>query len=307
MNATNLRDLYNSTPPILRYTAAIGVWLVLYLLLPSLALLALAAWGLWFFKGYQRFLVLFVVATFWMLESCGFVSLATTRHRMTFEAEVNGEVKSASSIIELEYSWGSSTTGSSLIVRRRRGVAAVIDLGPNGMLVAALAADFSEWRRRRDQLGLSCSKPAGTREMFDAAFGLDYAEAWNIPLQKEFVAKVRKLPQGKRKLGADHLPAFIWFPNGVSYRQAQQLCPEEFSRVIGTDVKLRAVTIEIAPNAPVPTSLDIQAPWLDEMRNDKKNGSRSGDDPYHPYLPRQIESCHVPPGYSISRCYEWDE
>jgi hypothetical protein len=305
MNAATLRDLYNSTPPILRYTATIGVWLVLYLLLPSLALLAVAAWALWFLRGRQRVLVLFVIAAFWVFQTCGVQSVGTTRHRMTFEVEVNGEVKSASSIIELEYSWASSTTGSPVITRRRRGVAAVIDLGPNGMLVAALTADFNEWRRRRDQFGLSCSEPASTREMFDAAFGLDYREAWNTSLQKEFVAKVRKLPQGKRKLGDDHVPAFIWFPNGVSYRQAQQLCPEEFSRVIGTNVKLRTVTIEIAPNAPVLTSLDIQAPWLDEMRNDKKNGSRSGNDPYHPYLPSQIESCHVMPG--ILRCYEWAE
>lgn len=301
MNAT-LRDLYNGTPPILLYAAAIGVWLVLYLLLPSLALLALAAWGLWFFKGYQRFLVLLVVATFSVFQTCSVQSLGTTRHRMTFEIEANGELKSASSIIELEYSWGSSTTGNSTIIRRRRGVAAVSDLGSNGTLVAALAADFIEWRRRKDQFGLSCSKPADSREMFDAAFGLDFSDAWNVPLQKEFVAKVRNLPQGKRYLGADHVPAFIWFPKDVSYRLAQQLCPEEFSRVIGTDVKLRTVTIEIAPNAPVLTSLDIQAPWLDEMRNDTKNGSRSGNDPYHPLLPSQIESCHVRP-----RCYEWAE
>lgn len=107
------------------------------------------------------------------------------------------------------------------------------------------------------------------------------------------------------KLGADHLPAFIWFPNGVSYRKAQQLCPEEFSRVIGADVKLQAVTIEIAYDASVARSLDIQAPWLDEMRNDKNNGSRYGSDPYHPYLLHQIESCRGPPESSTSRCHGW--
>jgi len=35
----------------------------------------------------------------------------------------------------------------------------------------------------------------------------------------------------------------------------------------------RGTPREIVPDAPVLTSLDIQAPWLDEMRNDKKNGS----------------------------------
>jgi hypothetical protein len=222
---------------------------------------------------------------------------------MTFDVEANGQVKSASSIIELEYFWTASTTGTPLISRWRRGVAAVVDLGPNGMLVAAMGPDWSEWRRRKKQFGLSCSEPAYSWAMFDAAFGLDFRKPSTNSERKEFIAKAQEVPPGKMKLGADHLPAFIWFPRGVSYRQAQQLCPEEFSRVIGADVKLQAVTIEIAPDAPVARSLDIHAPWLDEMRNDKKNGSRYGDEPYHPYRPHQIESC--PPGYSTSQCPGW--
>jgi hypothetical protein len=290
MNATTLRDRYKSMPPMLRYAAAVGAWLVLYLLLPNLALLALAGWVVWFFRGYQRLLVLFVVAAFWLFETCSSYTVGTTRHRLTFDVEANGQVKSASSIIEVKYFWAASTTGTMGIVRGRRGVAAVVDLGPNGMLVAALSPDWSEWRRRKKELGLSCSQPALSGEMFDAAFGMDFMKASGNSARKEFLAKARKVPQGKMKLGADHLPAFIWFPNGVSYRQAQQICPEEFSRVIGADVKLRSVTIEIAPDAPVLTTLDIQAPWLDEIRNDKKNGSRWGDEPYHPYRPTQIES-----------------
>jgi len=64
MNAATLRDLYNSTPPILRYTGN-GVLAGLDLLLPSLALLAVAAWASWFLRGRQRVLVLFVIAAFW--------------------------------------------------------------------------------------------------------------------------------------------------------------------------------------------------------------------------------------------------
>jgi hypothetical protein len=79
---------------------------------------------------------------------------------------------------------------------------------------------------------------------------------------------------------------------------------EEFSRVIGADVRVRAVSIELAPGTPVQLRLDIQAPWLEEMRNDKNHGSWSGfgEKPYWPYLPAQIESCSHP---DLRRCWGW--
>src|SRR5262249_43178360 len=146
MSAAPLWDIHSRTPPMLRYAIAVVVWLIVYeFFFPSIALLALAAWSLWFLRGYWRVLALFVIGTFWMLESFGFVSLAKTRYRVAFEVEMNGEVKSGSSIIELEYSWGSSTSWNPIIIRRRRGVAAVIDLGDHGTLVAALGPTWNEW------------------------------------------------------------------------------------------------------------------------------------------------------------------
>jgi hypothetical protein len=303
MSAATLRDMYNRAPPTLRGAIMIGVCLIVYQVFPGIALLALAGLGLWFLRGYQRFLVLFVIATFWLLQSCGFISLATTRFRMAFEVEMNGTVKSASSIIELKYSPAATTTGRSTIVRWRRGVAAIIDLGEHGTLVAALGPDHygNEWRRRKKQFGLSCSGPERVTQLFDAAYGLDPT----VEYDSTYLAKIRWLPSGKRKLTNDHLPVFIWFPRDAPYKQAQQLCPEEFARVIGADVRLRVVSIELEPSAPVQLRLDIQAPWLEEMRNDKNHGSWSGpaDKPYWPYLPAQIESCSHP---DLWRCYGWD-
>ena len=83
MSAATLRDIYNRAPLILRGAIMIGVLLIVYQVLPGAALLGLAGLGLWFLRGYQRFLVLFVIAAFWLLESCGFTSLATTRYRLS--------------------------------------------------------------------------------------------------------------------------------------------------------------------------------------------------------------------------------
>jgi hypothetical protein len=304
--AATLWDIYNRTPPTLWYAVAIGVWLILYQVFPGIALLALAAGSLWLLRGRWRLLAPLVIGTFWVLQSWGFVSLATVRYRMAFEVETNGEVKSGSSIIELEYSWASSVSWKPTIVRWRRGVAAVIDLGEHGTLVAALGPsgrgnDWNDWMRRKKQFGLSCREPESVKQLFDAAYGLDPQGEY----ERMYLARVRwLLPPGKRKLTDDHLPVFIWFPRGAPYKEAQQLCPEEFARVIGADVRLRAVSIELAPWAPVQLRLDIQAPWLEEMRNDKNHGSWSGfgERPWWPYLPAQIESCSHP---DLSRCFGW--
>ena len=48
-------------------------------------------------------------------------------------------------------------------------------------------------------------------------------------------------------LAENNYPAFIWFPPGKPYEQAQQLCPEEFSSAIGAGIKLQSVTIESRP------------------------------------------------------------
>ncbi len=104
-------------------------------------------------------------------------------------------------------------------------------------------------------------------------------------------AALANLRRGKRDLADDSYPAFIWFPSGQPYERAQQLCPEEFSRVIGANIELQSLTIEVAPDAPLLTRLDIRAPWLDEIRIDQNRGlvySRSGI--FKPHRTSQIET-----------------
>jgi hypothetical protein len=210
MSAAPLWDIYNRTPRIVWYAVAIGVWLIVYPVFPGTALLALAGGSLWFLRGKLRFLVLFVIATFWMLESFSFISVATTRYRMAFEVEMNGEVKSGTSIIELRYSAAGDASGRPTTARWRRGVAAVIDLGDHGTLVAALGPNTygdAVWWRRKKQFGLSCSAPKRVTELFDAAYGLNTQGQYDTA----YFAKVRwlqLLPFGKRKLTDDHLPVY---------------------------------------------------------------------------------------------------
>lgn len=194
------------------------------------------------------------------------------------DIEVDGEAKSASSIIQIQYYGGGGKQQARSYYTYTQGVAPVIDLGPHGWLVAAMGADTSEHFRRRKALGLTCTTPRDA-DSLPGVFGMD-------------AVQLTKVRQGKRELAEHDLPAFIWFPRDEPYaKSAEQLCPEEFSSVIGASVRLSNVTIEIAPDAPLKTKLEISPPWLESMRADQ--GDYVGGSPYNRYYPnlwRAIET-----------------
>ena len=84
-----------------------------------------------------------------LLSGCG--NIHTFRYRLTVEVEDNGEVKSASSVIEVQFrGGGGSSSGSPYrYYTSIKGIAPVIDLGRGGNLVAALAENGEEYYRRK--------------------------------------------------------------------------------------------------------------------------------------------------------------
>jgi hypothetical protein len=208
------------------------------------------------------------------------------RYRLTVEADVEGEVKSASSVINVGFYGGGGKNQPNRYYSNAKGVAAVIDLGRHGWLIAALQDNGTELSNALFEKRWPCARPVGAAGL-PSAFGKDALE----------LTKVR---EGKRVLTADNLPAFIWMPRDEPYINSRQLCPEQFARAIGADVRLKSVTIELAPDAPFTPMLDIKARWLDELREDQRDGTSSRYNPtgrpyagFYPYL-HHLESPGVP-------------
>ena len=148
------------------------------------------------------------------------------------------------------------------------------------MLIAAMSVVLDEQSRRKEQFGLTC-KEGNT--------AIDMAGVFDLA-----PPELSRLRNGKRVAPDNYYPTFIWFPDGAPYRQAQQLCPEEFSGIDG-HVVLRSVTMEAAPDAPVLKRLEIQAPWLDEIRKDQVSGSYEKHGIYQPRRHSQIETDNARP------------
>jgi hypothetical protein len=200
------------------------------------------------------------------------------RFRLAVTVSVDGAEKTGSSIINvLFYGRGGTKSGNPYqYYTSTEGVAPVIDLGSHGWLVAAMQPDGVEYVRRKRLYGLACPEPRYATSVLDA-FGLE-------------VSDLRHRSGDKRVLAEKYYPAFIWFPAGKPYQQAQQLCPEEFSSVIGAGIKLQSVTIELTPGAPLLKRLDIRAPWLDEIRKDQRESVTGGVLTFKPRRQGQIET-----------------
>lgn len=200
------------------------------------------------------------------------------RFLLAFAVSVDGAVKTGSSVINvLFYGGGDTKSGSPYrYYTSTEGVAPVIDLGSHGWLVAALQPDGEEYVRRKRLYGLACADPRYAPSLLDA-FGRE-------------VPELRNRSGDKRVLAENYYPAFIWFPPGKPYEQAQQLCPEEFSRMIGAGIKLQSVRIELARGAPLLKRLDIQAPWLDEIRIDQRERFTRFGTSFKPNRQAQLET-----------------
>jgi hypothetical protein len=201
------------------------------------------------------------------------------RFRLTFAVSVDGAVKTGSSVINvLFYGGGGTKSGSPYqYYTMTEGVAPVVDLGGSfGWLVAATDYDGEEYYRRKRLYGLACAVPRRAPTLLDA-FGRE-------------VSGLRNRSGDKRVLAENYFPAFIWFPPGKPYEQAQQLCPEEFPGVIGAGINLQSVTIELAAGAPLLKRLDIRAPWLDEIRVDQREHFLRFGVAFKPHRQRSLET-----------------
>ena len=234
--------------------------------------------------------IVLLIAVLYLFKGWGNGGGGNVSFRLAFAVSVDGTVKSGFSIIDvLFYGGGGTRSGSPYqYYTTTQGIAPVIDLGSHGWLVAAMAYDGEEYDRRKRQYGLACAVPRTAPTLLDA-FGRE-------------VSDLTRRRGDKRALADNEYPAFIWFPPGKPYTQAQQLCPEEFSSVIGAGIKLQSVTIELAPNGPLLKTLDIRAPWLDEIRIDQRQSFTRFGTAFKPNRQAQIETdAGLPPGAQDSQ------
>lgn len=164
----------------------------------------------------------------------------TYRYRMTVNVEVDGEMRSGSSVIEVRV-----TEQPAIIINpistRTEGEAVFVDLGGQRSLVALLASG-------------------------DYALDQEFPN-YVVPLlfRSETNGRLASIPslRGKRELGGKDLPTptLVTFSDANNSATLKVVRPEQLERAFGSNVHWRGVVIEMTTD-PVTHGLEARLPFL---------------------------------------------
>lgn len=195
----------------------------------------------------------------------------THRYRLTLEAEVDGQPKAGSGVIEVSYQKHMSIGAVGRDVTPRfRGEAVALDLGSRGTLFALLKAG-SDSRSGPESIVLSTfGLPGGT------------FPGWDV----ESLKKLRGL-SGKRELPLESLPLLVRFRDINDPMTVERVNPLNIAERFGSGAKLVRATLEIVPagiwpfnllgimGEPVTTGIRARLNWLRRLNGGYLDGAFS--------------------------------
>jgi hypothetical protein len=171
------------------------------------------------------------------------------RYRLTVEIESDGQVRSGSSVIQVTWHGGPEIGDVGRYSPTLKGQAALVDLKPRGVIVATLV-NGTGYGAPREAFG-----PWGALWLFPRAFRLgtsvDELRGWSPP-------------NGRRKLGDDNLPLFLWFPNQDDPTSGQVVTPSSISRILGPSVKFIGAYVE-ATKDPIEIDVGKKLRWIEPL------------------------------------------
>jgi hypothetical protein len=169
----------------------------------------------------------------------------TYRYRMTVNVEVDGQLRSGSSVIEVRVSKQPVFLPEvNPLEYSERGEAIFLDLGAGRNVVALLAA------------GAFAEKAAYPAFLVQSHFKLNLFDD----------RQLASLPtlRGKWELGSDNLPTLVTFSNSRDSETLKLLQPNQFEQTFGSGVHFRGVVIEMTTDA-VTHNIELQIPWVTKL------------------------------------------
>ncbi|MFZ2155925.1 MAG: hypothetical protein WAV72_07380 [Bradyrhizobium sp.] len=204
---------------------------------------------------------------------------ATVRYRLTLEAEVSGERKTGSGVIEVTYSKNNDPISQSEFSIDVRGEAVVIDLGPRGILFALLKGDTDS--------------RSGPEYIVLRAFNFP-GGALPLPV-RDGLLKVKRL-SGKIDLPLTSLPLLVRFRDQNDPMTVERVDPLDIGKSFGAGAKLVRATLEVVPagiwplnwfgitGEPITMGINLRLKWIDHLDQYRSNPSN----PFSSTLPPEI-------------------
>ena len=178
------------------------------------------------------------------------------RYILTVELEVEGQKRTASSVIGVDYyprqmfRLGPGTGGPAHV----RGISPMFDLGERGTLFAALQVDTEDFVR------LYGTGPA-------TAIGWPI-RAYNLDVHSVGQAQGRGPVELRREL----YPGFIWMPATQNWRDARQMKHDDVPNIVSAAVHVTKVTLTPSYRSEIKTKIEPTPEWLVDLRERANRG-----------------------------------
>jgi len=173
----------------------------------------------------------------------------TYRQRMIVEVEVDGQLRTGSSVVEIMVRKQPKIGDSLTAVAYVRGEAVFVDLGQGRNVIALLAAGPD---------GKDTDYP---RRLVTRVFGVSYEDR---DLPKLAALRDRSI------LSGEVLPTFVTFADLNDPKTARVVQPREFEKVLGANVHFKGAWIEMT-DAPLTNEIEGKLPHiLQKIREEDK-------------------------------------
>jgi hypothetical protein len=190
-----------------------------------------------------------IVAALIVVGILAFYKLAyptyTYRYRMTVNVEVDGQVRSGSSVIEVSViRQPEFLPGVRSVDQIERGEAVFVDLGAKRNIVALLAS------------GVYAEKSGYAIALVPTHFKLNLGDSRQL-------ASLSVL-RGRWELEGNNLPTLVTFSDPTDPATLQLVRPDQLEQTFGPGVHWRGVFVEMTTDA-VTRSIESKLPWVTKM------------------------------------------
>jgi hypothetical protein len=182
------------------------------------------------------------------------------RYRLTIAVETDGQVHSASSVIEVRFRFWpqflAGLAGGNQYAVDVRGQAVLVDLDAHGALVASLRSYSDRAAVDARWLALRAFNPQS--QMPQGGYVVTKERLRGLPE-----------PPARAELTADNLPQLIWFKDVADQRTARPIKAIEFSAAIAEGARLTSAKIEMTDD-PIVIDIDKKLPWYRALEKSQK-------------------------------------
>jgi hypothetical protein len=176
------------------------------------------------------------------------------RYRLTLAIEIDGQVHTGSSVIEVIWNGGIPFGDVGPYYESVRGQALLIDLGRHGVIATALVAP------RHSERGIIVwPEGVGAVWLVPRAFGVRGGN--------EVLPQLTQL-SGRRNLTPDNMPRLIWFSDAADPKTARVIKPGDIPVLFGPNARLATSYVEITHD-PIVIDIDKRLPWYKSLKDSR--------------------------------------